>query len=594
MPSVVLGVNAFHGDASAVTLVDGAIGTAVEEERFRRVKHWAGLPEHAIRCGLDRDCSGTLEDVAAIAIPRRPQAYLGRKLALALRHPRSLPRALKRVANLRAVTRLSDVLAERFDVAPARMPPVVDVEHHVAHAASAFYCSPYDEAMCLTVDGFGDFVSTMFAVGRGRQIEVLDRVLFPHSLGLFYLAMTQFLGFPTYGDEYKVMGLAAYGEPTFLQPMRRVVRERSRGRFKLDLTFFRHVKEGVDMTWEGGRPEIGVVYSERLADLLGPPREPGSDLTDRHRDLAASAQALYEEHLFRMVRALMERTGLCKLCLAGGCGQNSVANGKLFEQAGVEDVFVQAAAADNGTALGAALHVHHVTHGQPRAFVMEHCYWGPEFDEQAVRSAIGERLTPSNGDDGRRDGFEIRTAASEAELVEETAAAIDAGEVVGWFQGRSEWAPRALGNRSILADPRRDDMRDLLNLKIKRRESFRPFAPSILEERVGAWFTLEHPDPFMIKVYPIRPEQRPRIPAVTHVDGTGRLQSVNREANPRYWALIRAFEERTGIPLVLNTSFNENEPIVNTPDEALDCFLRTNMDRIVLGDVVVRRVASGA
>ena len=296
------------------------------------------------------------------------------------------------------------------------------------------------------------------------------------------------------------------------------------------------------------------------------------------------------------MRALQRRTGLKRLALAGGCAMNSLANGKLFDRTDVEEVYIQSAAGDAGTSLGAALCAHHAVLGAPRdGFVMEHSYWGPAYGEEAIRRAIAAAL-PGSGGAGRRLGRASgsRPIRDEERLASETAAAIAGGDVVGWYQGRSEWGPRALGNRSILADPRRADMKDILNLKIKRRESFRPFAPSILEERTGEWFTIDYPDPFMIKVYPIRPEKRPLVPAVTHADGTGRLQTVSRRTNPRYWQLIRAFEERTGVPMVLNTSFNENEPIVNTPAEALDCFLRTRMDRLVLGDIVLYRPASNA
>ena len=586
----ILGLSAFHADASAAALADGRLVAGVEEERFRRIKHWAGFPEQAVRYCLGELAGGSLDGVAALAVSRQPRAYLLRKAALALSHPRSLPRAVSRARNLAQVGTLESRIARTFGVAKA--PPLHPVEHHLAHIASAFFCSPFEEAMCLSVDGFGDFVSTMSAVGRGNRLEVLDRIHFPHSLGLLYTAVTQFLGFPGFGDEYKLMGLAAYGEPRHTAEVARLAPPAGDGGFRLDLRYFRHLSEGVEMTWEDGAPTLGPIYTPALEELLGPARQPGNDLTDRHRDLAASLQRVYEERFFALVRALQKRTGLPRLALAGGCALNSVANGKLFAETDVEEVFIQAAAGDAGTALGAALWVHHQD-GGPREFVMEHSYWGPAYGEAEARRAIAERLPGSNGADGtwEYDGEPARVEAArdEAALVAETAAAIAAGEVVGWYQGRSEWGPRALGNRSILADPRRGDMRDLLNRKIKRRESFRPFAPSVLEERTGDWFTIDVPDPFMLKVYPVRPERRADVPAVTHVDGTGRLQTVSRRANPRYWALIRAFEERTGVPMVLNTSFNENEPIVNTPAEALDCFLRTRMDRLVLGEVVLTR-----
>jgi carbamoyltransferase len=586
--SRVLGLSVYHADASAAAVSDGRLVAGVEEERFRRIKHWAGFPEQAIRfCCLD-ETGGDLGAVSALAVSRQPRAYLLRKALLALSHPRSLRRALGRARNLRQVASLEERMAGAFGSPVPRLHPV---EHHLAHVASAFYCSPFEEAMCLTVDGFGDFVSTMTAVGRGGAIEVLDRIHFPHSLGLFYTAITQYLGFPGFGDEYKVMGLAAYGEPSFAERLGRIVPARPDGTFALDLRYFRHLSEGVDMTWEDGSPELGTIYTPVLEELLGPARRPGEELAQRHKDLAASLQQVYEDRFFALVRALGKRTGMNKLALAGGCAMNSLANGKLFARTDVEDVYIQAAAGDAGTSLGAALYVHHAVLGAPRdGFVMEHSYWGPAYGADEARRAVAEAIPESGGRDGLWGEIRIETVADEERLADETAAAIAGGAVVGWYQGRSEWGPRALGNRSILADPRRGDMKEVLNSKIKRRESFRPFAPSVLEERTGDWFTIDYPDPFMIKVYPIRPEKRPLVPAVTHVDGTGRLQTVSRRANPRYWKLIAAFERETGVPMVLNTSFNENEPIVNTPAEALDCFLRTRMDRLVLGDMVLQRI----
>jgi len=390
------------------------------------------------------------------------------------------------------------------------------------------------------------------------------------------------------------MGLAAYGEASFVEEVARLVPARPGGSFRLDLSYFRHLSEGVDMTWEDGSPELGQVFSRKLEEMLGPARRPDEELSQRHKDLAASMQRVYEERFFALVRRALEVAGSKRLCLAGGCALNSLANGRIFENSDVEEVFIQAAAGDSGTSLGAALYAHHDVLGKPRSgFLMRHGAWGPTYDDAAIRGAIADALPQSAGQDGRLEHegstIEIREVADEDALCRETARAIAAGAVVGWYQGRSEWGPRALGQRSILADPRRGDMKDVLNLKIKRRESFRPFAPSVLEERTGDWFALDYPDPFMLKVYPIRPEQRARIPAVTHVDGTGRLQTVSEAASPRYWRLIRAFETETGVPMVLNTSFNENEPIVNTPREALDCFLRTKMDRLVLGSVCLAR-----
>jgi carbamoyltransferase len=584
----ILGLSAYHADASAAALVDGRLVAGVEEERFRRVKHWAGFPEEALAFCL-QEAGSDLGEISALAVSRQPRAYLLRKAALALAHPRSLRRAASRARNLAQIAALEQRIGAAFGARNGRVPALHPVEHHLAHIASAFFCSPFEEAACLSVDGFGDFVSCMLAVGRGTGLEVLQRVHFPHSLGQLYTAVTQHLGFPGFGDEYKVMGLAAYGEPAFAGALARLVPALPDGTFRLDLRYFRHLSEGVDMTWNDGAPVLAPLFTPALEELLGPARRPDEALTQRHKDLAASLQQVYEERFFALVGALLRRTGLKRLALAGGCAMNSLANGKLFARTGVEEIYIQAAAGDAGTALGAALWVHHAVRGAPRGFVMEHCYWGPEYTSEEIRRAIAGGIPGSGGGDGIWDGVRVETVHDEDRLVADTAAAIARGEVVGWFQGRAEWGPRALGNRSILADPRRADMKQLLNAKIKRRESFRPFAPSVLEERTGDWFTIDYPDPFMIKVYPIRPEKRSLIPAVTHVDGTGRLQTVSRNANPLYWKLIDAFERVTGVPMLLNTSFNENEPIVNTPAEALDCFLRTRMDRLVLGSVTLAR-----
>jgi carbamoyltransferase len=405
---------------------------------------------------------------------------------------------------------------------------------------------------------------------------------FPHSLGLFYLAVTQYLGFLKYGDEYKVMGLAPYAEPAFVRQLRQLVRLLPDGRFEIDLRYFRHHTEGVSMTWEDGEPTIGRVYTPKLEELLGPARRPDEPIQPRHEAIAASLQAVFEESVFHVLRALHKRTGLSRLCLAGGCAMNSVANGKIREQTPFREVFVQPAAGDNGTALGAALYVAHDVLGERRRFVMKHAYWGPAFSDETVATALAGRM-----DDLRRVGCRVSRIDDQDELCRQAAGWIAKGKVVGWFQGRMEWGARALGNRSILADPRQPDTRDIINTRIKLREKFRPFAPSIIEESLDEYFVGAVPDPFMVQVYPVRQDKRGVIPAVTHVDGSGRLQTVSRETNPLYWSLIKAFEKETGVPVLLNTSFNENEPIVHLPVEALDCFLRTRMDALVMGHWVL-------
>ena len=466
------------------------------------------------------------------------------------------------------------------------LPPIENVEHHTAHLASAFLVSPFHDAACCAIDGFGDFVSTSFGQGTGAGIEVLDRVYFPHSLGMFYTAITQYLGFPSYGDEFKVMGLAPYGKPAHVSELRELVRLTDRGRFELDLQYFRHWSDGVAMEWDEGYPTLGPVWTPALEHLLGPARRAGEPLTSRHEDLAHSLQAVYEECAFHVLGGLWERTRNPRLCLAGGCAMNSVANGKVRSHTPFRELFIQPAAGDNGTALGAAYQVWQRVTRARGAFVMSNGYWGPAHTDVEVDRAIAERVADAGGMSQVRHPSPEDAARVAARLIAD-------GKVVGWYQGRMEWGARALGNRSIVADPRRSDIRETINLKIKFREKFRPFAPSIAEEALDEYFVGAVPDPFMVQVYPVREDKRAVIPAVTHVDGSGRLQTVSAETNPLYYRLIKEFEAITGVPVLLNTSFNENEPIVDTPEQALDCFLRTNMDAIVLGPIVIQRLAPG-
>lgn len=584
----ILGINAYHGDVSAVLVRDGELVAAVEEERFRRIKHVAGFPHHAIRTCLDMG-GLTGRDVHHVAISRRPRAHLWRKALFALKHRPDRTLLASRAANYRHVNAIAATVAEALGLGSADPHPRVHwVEHHPAHLASAFFVSPFDEAAVCAIDGFGDFVSTSWGIGRGRTLDVRHRTFFPHSLGVLYLAVTQYLGFMNFGDEFKVMGLAPYGEAGHVAEIRRLIHLQSGGRFSLDLSFFRHWNDGAAMTWDDGEPRIGRVFSDKLETLLGPARKPDEPLRSDHESIAASLQVVFEEAAFHILNGVAAKTRQRALCLAGGCAMNSVANGKIRERTPFTHVYVQPAAGDNGTALGAAYWVWHQVLQRPREFVMNHGYWGPFFDGTAVDDAIAARAA-----DLKAQNCDVRTMSDRGELNAWTAARIADGLVVGWFQGRMEWGARALGNRSILADPRRADMRDIINGKIKFREKFRPFAPSVLEEAYPDFFVDAVADPFMVQVYPVRPERRAEIPAVTHVDGSGRIQTVSRTANPEYWGLIRAFGDLTGIPVLLNTSFNENEPIVHQPAEALDCFLRTRMDVIVLGDRVVTKSGVG-
>jgi carbamoyltransferase len=585
----VLGINAYHGDVSAVLLQDGRLIAAVEEERFRRIKHVAGFPTEAIRACLKMaKVSGG--DIDHVAVSRNPRAHLWRKALFALRHRPGAGLMRDRAANYHKVQGLPQTVADALAVTGAEKQPAFHwVEHHPAHLASAFFVSPFDNAAVCAIDGFGDFVSTSWAVGRGSRLEIIDRTYFPHSLGLLYLAITQYLGFMKYGDEFKVMGLAPYGKPEFVPEVQKLVRLLPGGKFELDLSYFTHWSGGARMTWDDGEPAIERVFSETLERELGPTRRSDEPVTSRHEAIAASLQVVFEEAVFHILNGLHERTGMLRLCLAGGCAMNSVANGKIRERTPFEEVYIQPASGDNGTALGAAYYVWNHVLGQPRRFVMTHGYWGPEFVNGEIGKALDARAA-----DLRAAHCSVQVIADEAELLDWTASRIADGHVVGWFQGRMEWGARALGNRSILADPRRADMRAIINTKIKFREKFRPFAPTIIEEAHGEYFDGSVADPFMMQVYPIRFEKRDVIPAVTHVDGSGRLQTVNKEANSRYWGLIRAFERKTGVPILLNTSFNENEPIVHQPAEALDCFIRTRMDVLVLGNHVITKQPTSA
>ena len=581
---IILGLNAFHGDSSACLVVDGKLVAAAEEERFRRIKHWAGLPTQAIQYCLEAG-GVSLSQVDRIAINRNPGANALRKALFAFARKPSLAAIADRLKNAGRVRGVKDDLATAMGVPVNEIRAEVDnVEHHLAHLASAFFVSPFREAAVVSVDGFGDFASAMWGIGRDNKIELADRTYFPHSLGLFYLAITQYLGFPNYGDEYKVMGLAPYGQPTEMEKMRKLLKLHPEGRFELELDYFMHHTEGVAMVWDNGEPTIGRVFSGALESLFGPARKKEQPLEAMHWNIAASAQAIYEEAFFHVLAHVHDKTGLDALALAGGCAMNSVANGKLLERSKFKDVYVQSAAGDAGGAIGAAFVIWNQELGKPRSFEMRHAYWGPEFSSDEISALLKKRIKDIEG-----QSCKVSHVPEFSKLCSLTATAITEGKVIGWFQGRMEWGPRALGNRSILGDPRRADMKDILNLKIKRRESFRPFAPSILREHVKEWFETDYDVPFMLQVFQILEARRSEIPAVTHVNGSGRLQTVTEAQNSRYYKLIKTFGEITGVPILLNTSFNENEPVVCRPEEALDCFLRTKMDVLVLGDFLIER-----
>ena len=573
----VLGLNAYHGDASATLLSARGIECAIEEERFSRLKHQAGFPalaafESLKYAGLEP------RDLTHVAISRDPSAHIHRKLMFALSQGPRFSLIRDRLANVSRVRDPKPALADALGVCESALPATMHrVEHHQAHMASSFFVSPFDQAALLSIDGFGDFVSTMWGVGRGNKMQIEDWVEFPHSMGILYTAITQYLGFPKYGDEFKVMGLAPLGEPEYVDRLRPLVKRKGMG-FALDLAYFIHHSEGVNMTWEAGSPTLGPVFSAELETLLGPKRQHGEPLDTRHRNIAASLQALLEEVVLELLRNLADKTGMKTLCMAGGVALNCTLNGKITRETPFEQIYIQPAAYDAGTSLGAALYVRHRVLDQPRDVVMDHVYWGLEYSPAECRIAL------------EKSGLEFRELLDPDELALETAKLLAQGHILGWFQGRFEWGPRALGNRSINGDPRNPRMKDILNHRIKHRESFRPFAPSVTAESASEYFELDQPSPFMLITCQVRQDKREVIPAVTHADGSARVQTVTRDANPRYWALLKAFERVTGVPVLLNTSFNENEPIVNTPEQAVSCFLRNDMDMLALGPyLVVRR-----
>jgi len=616
----ILGLNAFHGDSAACLIVDGKLIAAAEEERFRRIKHWAGLPTMAIDYCL-REARMGWRDIEHIAINRQPGANNRRRLKFVLTHRPSPALMWQKIKNIRSAASVKERLEKAYG--HEIKAELHYVEHHLAHLASAYLVSGFTEAACISIDGFGDFASTAIGFGSGKELTISNRVYFPHSLGIFYSALTQFIGFPNYGDEYKVMGLAPYGDPSYVDKLRDVLQILPDGTFELNLKYFRHHTDNVSYSWNDCAPEVGRLYKPALADLLGPPRVASDPLEQRHKDIARSVQTIYEKAFFELLGVLHRQFPSENLALSGGCAMNSVANGKVYRRTAFKKMYLPAAAGDAGGAIGAAAVVQaQLLAGSKVERRTEKVEKG---NETAAVSSDSELLT-SNSElrgavydlqsDGRLNTAYLGPAATsdeihalldwrrkeignadcsltflgvEEELVQRTAQAIADGKVVGWFQGRMEWGPRALGNRSILADPRRADMKEVLNKKIKRRESFRPFAPSILRESVNEWFEQDDDVPFMMQVFQLRPKHRELVPAVTHMDGSGRLHTVHKETNPRYHRLIERFRDLTDVPMVLNTSFNENEPVVCYPEEALDCFLRTKMDVLVLNEFFLER-----
>jgi carbamoyltransferase len=587
----ILGISCYYHDAAAVLLKDGVLVAAAEEERFTRIKHDFGFPKNAIRfCMEQAGISGADLDYAVFF--EKPFRKLDRILMMTLQ---TYPQAWK-VFRESMITWMVDklwVATTLQDEIGIEKNKVLFSEHHLSHAASAYLCSPFEQAAILTVDGVGEWVTATYGVGKGNDIKLQKQMEFPHSLGLLYSAFTAFLGFEVNEGEYKVMGMAPYGEPRYVDKVWKLVRQNQDGSFSLDMDYF-SFHHSSDRT-----------YSRKFSQLFGEPRPskmlfftegtgfpkyfgtpPGnyqelSKQNQHYADIAASIQKVTEELLVGMAKNLQRTTGLKSLCMAGGVALNSVANTRILNESGFEELYVQPAAGDGGGALGAALWAYNTLLGKPRNFQMEHAYWGRSNSEAEIGSFLRENNIPHQQFD------------SEDKLLDQVVQQLMNGKVIGWSQGRFEWGPRALGSRSILADPRNPNMKDIVNAKIKFREPYRPFAPSVLAQCAEKYFQLPNaakhsPARYMLYVVPVRPEQHATLPAITHVDGTGRLQTVFQDQSPRYYRLIERFGQATGVPVVLNTSFNlKGEPIVNTPANAFNTFSKSEMDLLVLENFVV-------
>ena len=573
---IILGINAYHADSSACIFTNGKLIAAAEEERFKRIKHWAGFPIESILFCLN-EANITLDQVDYICIGRDPYAKISYKLLFLFKNIFSIKSLLfSRFKNTESLLNFKDQLIKISNLDIKTLESKIKyIEHHRSHLASAFFASPFDESAILSIDGSGDFTTTMLAIGKGNKIRVLNSINFPVSIGLLYTSFTQYLGFYNYGDEYKIMGLAPYGQPIYVNEIMKIIELKKNGLFNWDKSYFTK-PNNIKLDYENNIPSVSILYTNKLIQLLGPDRKPNQDLEQRHKDIAASIQKVTENIVLHILTNIQRKTGMKNICIAGGVAQNSVLNGKIIKNTLFEDIYIPSAGHDAGICMGAALYMYNHKLNLPRINPIYSAYTGSHFTNEQIEAILKKR------------GIKYEKLEDNI-LFERIVDQLVEPGVVGWFSGSAEFGPRALGARSILADPRNANAKDLLNEKIKRRESFRPFAPSILIEYVADFFEDVDKVPFMEKVFPIKKTKYSIIPAVTHVDGTGRLQTVSKEFNSRYYSLIEAFRKRTQIPILLNTSFNENEPIVDNPDQAIDCFLRTNMDMLVLENYLITR-----
>ena len=572
----ILGLNFLHSDSSACILRNGLLIAAAEEERFLRIKHTSSFPIQSINYCLE-EANIDISDLNTITINSKPLSVLNKKIIYTLKNFKRFKLAIKSLKNIRSKLSLKDRILAISPNKPFKG-KIKYVDHHESHIASSLYYSGFDECINLSLDGFGDFASCAWGTFKNSKNTLDGRVYFPHSMGIFYQAITQFLGFKNYGDEYKVMGLSSYGKPKYEREVSKLLFNTENG-FELDLSYFIHQNENIIKSDLNNQITYKNLYSKKLIDLLGRERGPNDEINQKHIDIAKSAQTVYEKTLFNFLNYLYSKYKISNLTLSGGCAMNSVANGKISKNTFFKKVYISPNPGDAGGSVGSAL----ISLCESKSEVItdvNYAYLGKKFTNEEIENIIKEKLINKR--------FNVKKY-SEEDVFETTVNYLKDSKIIGWFQGRMEWGARALGNRSILADARNPNIKEIINLKIKRRESFRPFAPSILAEDTLEWFQIDKEVPFMTEVYPLVDDKKSLLPGITHVDGTGRLQTVSEKNNPKYYYLLKKFKHKTGIPIILNTSFNENEPIVQKPQEAIDCFIRTNMDVLVLENWIISR-----
>ena len=575
--SYILGLNFLHSDTSACIFKNGKLIAAAEEERFTRLKHTSNFPINAINFCLN-EAEIKFSDIDTVTINSNPFTSFQKKILFTLKNFKRYKLAFKSISNIKKKVSLKKLISQNFDSENSFKGKIRYVDHHISHILSSSSYSGFEKSVNLSIDGFGDFASAAWGTSEQNKISIDSKVFFPHSMGIFYQSITQFLGFKKYGDEYKVMGLSSYGNPTYQKQLSKLLYNTDEG-YKLNLKYFIHQDQNIFKNNKMGQIEYFDLYSQELKNLIGDERKFDDEINQRHMDIAKSAQVVYENTLFTLLTSLFQKYKIKNLTLSGGCAMNSVANGKILKKTPFEKVYISPNPGDAGGSIGSALFFL-LEKGQKIENNINYAYLGSNYSDEDIEQVISQKDLKKN--------FFVKKY-SDKDLYNFISDQLCLSKIIGWFQGKMEWGARALGNRSILADARNPKIKDIINKKIKKRESFRPFAPAILEEFTSQWFEIDKDVPYMSEVYKILKNKVNDLPGITHVDGTGRLQTVTKSNNNKFYSLIKNFYNKTNIPIVLNTSFNENEPIVESPGQAIDCFLRTNMDILVLGSWVISR-----